>query len=80
VIEREDHLDKATELREVSQSMFFDEMKKQSEFRDRVRRRLASELGVSFEVKLVGRKTRESLAGKGRVLDLRRSPEREEST
>ncbi len=78
VIEREGALDKATVLVEVSESIFFDEMKKQTEFKERVRRRLASELGVNFEVKLVGRKTRESLAGKGRVLDLRRGDSGEE--
>jgi phenylacetate-CoA ligase len=72
VIEKVGALDKATVLVEVSESIFFDEMKKQSEFREHVRRRLVSELGVNFEVRLVGRKTRESLAGKGRVLDLRR--------
>lgn len=78
VIERQGELDRATVLVEVSESAFFDEMKRQSEFRDTLRRRLASELGVTFEVKLVGRRTRESLAGKGRVLDLRRARGSEE--
>jgi hypothetical protein len=50
-------------------------MKRQSEFREKVRRRLASELGVSFEVKLVDRKTSEGLARKGKVLDLRKHGE-----
>jgi phenylacetate-CoA ligase len=71
VIERRRELDEATVLVAVSQSVFFDEMKLQTEFRDRLRRRLASELGVSFDVKLVDRKTLESTAGKGRVVDLR---------
>lgn len=80
VIERTGALDTATVLVEISETAFFDEMKRQSEFRDTIRRRLASELGVTFEVKLVGRKTREGLAGKGRVLDLRRQGPGEETT
>jgi phenylacetate-CoA ligase len=75
VIERKHALDEATVLIAMSETLFFDEMKRQSEFRDKVRRRLASELGVSFEVKLVDRKTSESLAGKGKVLDLRKRQE-----
>ena len=71
VIDRRRELDEATVLVAVSQSVFFDEMKLQTEFRDKLRRRLASELGVSFEVKLVDRKTLEATAGKGRVVDLR---------
>jgi phenylacetate-CoA ligase len=79
VLERERSLDKATVLVQVSESVFFDEMKRQSEFREKVRRRLASELGVTFDVKLVEKKTREGLAGPGRVLDLRRRHEGEET-
>jgi phenylacetate-CoA ligase len=79
VIERKHALDEATVVIGMSESVFFDEMKRQSEFRDKVRRRLASELGVSFEVKLVDRKTREGLAGKGKVVDLRKAEEGEGS-
>ena len=75
VVDRKRTLDEATVLVEVSESLFFDEMKLQTELREKVRRRLASELGVTFEVKLVERKTREGLAGQGRVLDLRRPRE-----
>jgi hypothetical protein len=46
-------------------------MRRQTEFRDRLRRRLATDLGVTFEVKLVETKTIESAARQGRVVDLR---------
>jgi len=72
VIERKGALDEATVLVAVSESFFFDEMKRQSEFREMVKRRLASELGVSVEVRLVDRRTLESGPAKGRVLDLRK--------
>jgi phenylacetate-CoA ligase len=71
VIERRHALDEATVLVEVSQSVFFDEVKLQAEFRETVRRRLASELGVSFEVKLVQKSTMDGVASKGSVVDLR---------
>jgi phenylacetate-CoA ligase len=73
VVDRPQTLDQATVLVEVSEDVFFDEMKKQSEFRERILRRLASELGVGFEVKLVTRKTLdEELAKSGKVVDRRR--------
>jgi phenylacetate-CoA ligase len=72
VVERKGHLDEASVLVEMSQAAFFDEMKRQTEFRDLVRRRLASELGVTFDVKLVERKTLEAVVERGLVLDLRR--------
>jgi phenylacetate-CoA ligase len=71
VIERRHALDEATVLVEVSQSVFFDEVRLQAEFRETVKRRLASELGVTFEVKLVQKSTMDGCAGKGRVVDLR---------
>ncbi len=71
VIERQHALDEATVLVEISQSVFFDEVKLQSEFRDTVKRRLASELGVNFEVKLVQKNTMDGVAAKGHVVDLR---------
>jgi phenylacetate-CoA ligase len=70
VLERKGSLDEATVLVEVSH--LFDQMRQQAEFRDKLRRRLASELGVTLEVKLVGKKTLESALEKGKVLDLRR--------
>ena len=71
VVERKHALDEATVLVEVSQSVFFDEVRLQAEFRETLKRRLASELGVSFEVRLVQRNTMDSLVGRGHVVDLR---------
>ncbi len=72
VLERRRALDEATVLVALSQSGFFDEMRRQAEFREKLRRRLASELGVSLEVKLVERKTLEGQSPAERVQDLRR--------
>jgi phenylacetate-CoA ligase len=71
VLERTRALDEASVLVAMSQGSFFDEMKKQTELRDLLRKRLASELGVTFEVKLVARQTLESAADKRKVVDLR---------
>ncbi len=72
VIERPRALDQVTVQLAVSESWFFDEMKRQAEFRETVKRRLKSELGVNVEVKLVERKTLEGLSPAERVQDLRR--------
>ena len=72
IVERENHQDKATVLVEVVESIFFDEMKKQRQLVDRIKKQLASELGVSVDVKLVEEKTLERFEGKGqRVIDKR---------
>ncbi len=72
IVEREDHQDKATVMVEVVESIFFDEMRKQRELIDHIKRRLASELGISVDVKLVEEKTLERFEGKGkRVIDKR---------
>jgi phenylacetate-CoA ligase len=72
VVERENHQDKATVFVEVVESIFFDEMKKQRQLVDKIKKRLASELGVSVNVKLVEEKTLERFEGKGqRVIDKR---------
>ncbi len=72
VVERKGALDDVTVLVEVSESIFFDEMKKQSELVDLIRRRLSSELGISVDVKLVEKKTLERFEGKAqRVIDRR---------
>ena len=58
---------------EVSESIFFDEMKKQAELKETIKKRLASELGISVEVKLVEKKTLERFEGKAkRVIDNRK--------
>ena len=73
VVERENHADKITVLVEVVESIFFDEMKKQRMVVDRIKSRLASELGVHVDVKLVEEKSLERSEGKAkRVIDKRK--------
>lgn len=73
VVEREHHADKITVLVEVVESMFFDQMKKQRMVIDRIKSRLASELGLGVEVRLVEEKTLERSEGKAkRVIDKRK--------
>ena len=69
VIDRKGALDHATVLVEMSESIFFDEMRKQMLLRDTIERRLGSDLGVSFEVKLVQKK---ALQVARRVIDNRK--------
>jgi phenylacetate-CoA ligase len=74
VLERRGGVDEATVLVEVSEKIFFDSMRQQTELRETIQKRLASELGVSVEVNLVGRKTIERSEGKARrVVDRRES-------
>jgi phenylacetate-CoA ligase len=73
VIERKGAMDEATVLVEVSEGIFFDQMRRQSEMVERIRRRIAHELGVGMEVKLVESKTLQRFEGKAtRVVDNRR--------
>ncbi len=73
IIDRKGALDETTVNVEVSESIFFDEMKKQSELKETIKKRLASELGISVEVKLVEKKTLERFEGKAkRVIDNRK--------
>jgi phenylacetate-CoA ligase len=73
VIERKGAMDEATVLVEVSESTFFDQMRRQKEMIERIQKRLAQDLGVTFEVKLVGKKTLERFEGKAkRVVDNRK--------
>lgn len=71
VLERRSALDEATVLVEVSQSVFFDEVKLQAEFRETLRRRLASALGVTLDVRLVQKSTLDAAVARGHVVDLR---------
>ena len=76
VVDRKGHLDELTVYVEVSEDIFFDEMKKQQELIDTIKRRLASELGISVEVKLVEKKTLQRFEGKARrVIDKRKLTE-----
>ena len=58
---------------EVVESIFFDEMKKQRGMVDHIKARLASELGIGVDVRLVEEKTLERSEGKSkRVVDKRK--------
>jgi phenylacetate-CoA ligase len=73
IVDRKGALDDVTVLVEVEESIFFDEMKKQTEMVDRIKQRLATELGIGVTVKLVERKSLERTEGKAkRVVDLRK--------
>ena len=73
IIDRKGALDDATVLVEASEKIFFDEMKKQKELIDTIKKRMATELGISVEVKLVEKKSIERFEGKAkRVIDNRR--------
>jgi len=72
VVEREGRLDKVTVMVEVMEAIFFDQMKKQRELVEHIKSRLATELGITVEVKLVEEKTLERFEGKAtRVIDKR---------
>lgn len=72
IVEREGRLDKAQVLVEVTESIFFDQMKKQRQLVDHIKKRLAAELGIGVEVKLVEEKSLERFEGKAkRVIDKR---------
>lgn len=72
IVERENHSDRATVLVEVTEAIFFDQMKKQRQMVDHIKARLASELGIGVQVKLVEEKSLERSEGKTkRVIDKR---------
>jgi phenylacetate-CoA ligase len=72
-LDRDGGQEKVTVLVEVSESTFFDEMKKQAVVKQAIVQRLASEVGVTVDVKLVGRKVLERSEGKAkRVVDRRK--------
>jgi phenylacetate-CoA ligase len=73
IVDRENHSDKVTVMVEVTESIFFDQMKKQRQMVDHIKSRLASELGIGVQVKLVEEKTLERSEGKSkRVIDNRK--------
>ena len=73
VVDRKGALDDVTVMVEVSESIFFDEMKKQTELIETIKKRLAAELSISVNVKLVENKTIERTEGKAkRVIDNRK--------
>ncbi len=72
IVEKKGALDHITVLVEVSEEIFFDEMKKQNELIGVIKSRLGSELGISVDVKPVEAKTLERSEGKAqRVIDKR---------
>lgn len=73
IVDREKNEDILTVMVEVVESMFFDEMKKQRSLVDTIKKKLASELGIGVQVKLVEERTLERFDGKGdRVIDNRK--------
>lgn len=73
IVDKKGALDEMTVLVEVSEEIFFDEMKRQKEFVDLIKDRLFAELGINVEVKLVEKRTLERFEGKAvRVIDKRR--------
>ncbi len=73
IVDRENNEDKLTVMVEVVESIFFDEMKKQKALIENIKKRLASELGVGVEIKLVEERSLERFNGKAaRVIDNRR--------
>jgi phenylacetate-CoA ligase len=72
IVDRKDNQDICTVKVEVSESYFFDEMRKQRTFVDGIKKSLAAELGLSIDVKLVEERSLERFEGKAkRVIDNR---------
>jgi phenylacetate-CoA ligase len=73
VVDRKGALDDVAVMVEVSEAIFFDEMKKQNELVSTIKKRLSAELNISVDVRLVEKKTLERTEGKAkRVVDLRK--------
>ncbi|MGA1843791.1 MAG: phenylacetate--CoA ligase family protein [bacterium] len=72
IVDRKKAMDELEILVEVSENIFFDEMKRQQEFIERIHREISSGLGVSARIKLVEPKSIERTIGKAkRVIDKR---------
>ena len=72
ILDRKAAVDELTVLVEVSESIFFDQVRKQKDFIERIKSRLASELGIPVDVKPVERQTLNRLEGKvKKVIDKR---------
>ncbi|HXY55467.1 MAG TPA: phenylacetate--CoA ligase [Nitrospirota bacterium] len=73
IIDRKGALDKTMVIVEVSEASVLDEIRKQAGLRETIKNHLAAELGISVDVKLVGKKTLERFEGKAvRVIDNRK--------
>jgi phenylacetate-CoA ligase len=73
IVDRKGSVDELTVLVEVSESIFFDSMREQRKFIDLITTRLASELGITVEVKLVEGKSLERFEGKAKRVVEKRS-------
>ncbi|MGA1867159.1 MAG: phenylacetate--CoA ligase family protein [bacterium] len=72
IVDRKKALDELEIWVEISENIFFDEMKKQRELIDQIHREISSNLGVSAKIKLVEPKSIERTTGKAkRVIDKR---------
>lgn len=72
ILEKEEALDKATLLVEVTENIFFDEMKQQRLMLEKIKHELKTMLGIELEVKLVEPYSLERSEGKAkRVIDKR---------
>ena len=72
IVDRKKAMDELEILVEVSENIFFDEMKQQQELIERIYREISSNLGVSAKIKLVEAKSIERSTGKAkRVIDKR---------
>lgn len=72
VLEREGALDRATVFAEVATELLVDRIREAQAIQETIKKRLFSELGVHFEVRLVEGKSLERLEGKARrVVDKR---------
>jgi phenylacetate-CoA ligase len=73
VIDRKGGMDEVTVRVEAAESIFFDQMRRQSGMVETIRKRLAQELGITVDVKLVEKKTLQRFEGKAnRVIDNRK--------
>ncbi len=79
VVDRAGALDEATVEVEATETVFFDRIGEHQSLVERLKKRLASELGVAFRVRLVEPKSLERAEGKvKRVVDKREMGKREE--
>lgn len=73
IVDRKGAMDEATVLVEAAENIFFDQMRRQREMVELIKKRLAQDLGLSVEVKLVEKKTLQRFEGKAqRVVDKRK--------
>jgi phenylacetate-CoA ligase len=73
VLDRKGAMDEATVMVEATEAVFFDNERRHPGLAETIRKRLAHDLGISVDVKLVERKTLERFEGKARrVVDNRK--------